>query len=85
MIKLEIDHTKCTTPFYCKKCLQVCPQAVFFVRETKVERFKETDPKVPGNYVLTTFYIDKCTGCGDCLTVCPVSALKIIPAEDANG
>ena len=85
MIKLQIDHTKCTTPYYCKKCLQICPQAVFMVRELKAEKFKETDPKVPGNYELSTFWIDKCTGCGDCIIHCPVSALKIIEPEGSNG
>ena len=27
--KIETDHAKCTVPFWCKKCLQSCPQLVF--------------------------------------------------------
>ena len=85
MLKIDIDKEKCTTPFYCKKCLQICPQAVFHVREDKVERYIENDPKVPGNYHLETFFIDKCTGCGDCVNICPVQALKIVLPEGSNG
>ncbi|MBW2324085.1 MAG: hypothetical protein JRF41_11325 [Deltaproteobacteria bacterium] len=35
---IEIDASKCTVPFDCKKCLQACPQAVFLVTAVKVER-----------------------------------------------
>jgi ferredoxin len=74
---IEIDVTKCTTPFACKACLQVCPQAVFGVHVVKVARGKETDPNDPGAYNLDTRFRDKCTGCMECLRVCPVDALKI--------
>ena len=43
---IQIDYSKCTTPFNCKKCLQVCPQAVFHVIAAKIEKFKETDKTV---------------------------------------
>lgn len=76
--KIEIDHTKCTVPFDCKKCLRICPQAIFQVHAIKVERFKETDKKETGAYRLAVFYLDHCTACGDCVGVCPVNALKVI-------
>lgn len=76
-LKIEIDATKCTTPFDCKKCLIACPQAIFQVHPVKVEKFKETDKKEPGAYMLTTFYLDKCIVCEDCIKVCPVDAIKI--------
>ena len=75
--KIEIDNSKCTTPFDCKKCLVACPQAIFEVFPVKVEKFKETDKKEPGSYALSTFYIDKCTICEDCIKVCPVGAITI--------
>jgi len=74
---IEIDHTKCTTPFDCKKCLQICPQAVFGVHAVKVDRGVETNPKEPGVYQLAVRYRDKCTVCNDCVNVCPTNALKI--------
>jgi len=80
--EIIIDHTKCTTPFDCKKCLRVCPQAVLQVYAVKVEKYKETDKKEPGAYRLMNFYIDKCTMCGDCIEVCPVDAIKILPPRE---
>ena len=46
--KIDIDHTKCTTPFDCKKCLQTCPQGVFWVLPVKNVKFRETDAQEPG-------------------------------------
>jgi NADH-quinone oxidoreductase subunit I len=77
MLKLEIDREKCQIPFDCKKCIVECPQMVFTVGAVKVEKFKETDPKEPGTYHLNAFYMDKCSGCGDCVAVCPEEAIKI--------
>ncbi len=82
--KIEIDHTKCTVPFDCKKCLRTCPQAIFQVNPIKVERFRETDKKEPGAYRLGVFYLDRCSACGDCVQVCPVNALKVVLPEQVG-
>lgn len=76
--KIEIDRSKCTVPFDCKRCLQICPQAVFDVRPIKMTRLVETDRKEPGAYQLFALYRDKCTGCDQCVVVCPVDALRVI-------
>lgn len=78
--KISIDHTKCTTPFDCKKCLLACPQGVFWVLPVKVVKFQETDKKEPGAWKLTVQYRAMCTGCGDCVEVCPVDALAVSSA-----
>ena len=75
--KIEIDHAKCTVPFLCKKCLQICPQAVFIVDAVKVERLRETDPRESGTFKLQTESLFKCTGCNQCIDVCPVDAITI--------
>ncbi len=77
--KIMIDLEKCTVPFLCKKCLQICPTAVFHVERdmSKEERLKEMDPRIDGNYVLSAPRIDKCSVCNRCLDVCPVDAIKI--------
>ena len=77
----EIDTTKCLTPFHCKKCQQICPQAVFRVTENKIEKGRETDPQEPGSYHLEALFLDKCSMCGDCVDVCPVGALKMVDPE----
>jgi len=76
---ITIDHEKCTVPFLCKKCLQICPEAVFNVERVlaKEERLKEMDPRIDGNYELTVERRDKCTVCNKCIEVCPVDAIKI--------
>ena len=75
--RIEIDHEKCTTPYACKKCLQICPQAVFAILTVKNEKFKETDENEPGAFRLRVAYGDKCTVCDECVKICPVGALKV--------
>jgi ferredoxin len=76
---ISIDLEKCTVPFLCKKCLQVCPQAVFHVTRimSKEKRLEEMDPRIDGNFVLFAPRRDKCTVCNLCLDVCPVDAITI--------
>ena len=75
--KIGIDHTKCITPFDCKKCLQYCPQGVFWVLPIKNVKFQETDSKEPGAWKLFVQYRLLCTGCNKCVEVCPVDAITI--------
>ena len=75
--QIEIDHEKCTTPYACKKCIQICPQAVFGIITAKMEKFKETDENEPGAYKLRVGYGDKCTVCNECVEVCPEEALRV--------
>ena len=76
---ITIDREKCTVPFLCKKCLQICPTAVLRVSRVmaKEERLKEMDPRIDGNYVLSAPRRDKCIMCDKCIDVCPVDAIKI--------
>ena len=74
---IQIDYEKCITPFECKKCLQVCGQSVFSVHAINVTKGRESNPKEPGMYALGTPHRDKCTGCNDCIEVCPVDAIAI--------
>ncbi len=77
--EITIDREKCTVPFLCKKCLQICPTAVFNVVSVtaREERLKEMDPRIDGNYELTILRRDKCRACNKCIEVCPVDAIKI--------
>jgi ferredoxin len=77
--RITIDLTKCTVPFLCKKCLQICPTAVFHVTRvmSKERRLQEMDPRIDGNYVIFAPRRDKCTVCNLCIDVCPVNAITI--------
>ncbi len=81
--RISIDHAKCTTPMACKKCMEVCPQAVFAAQVVKMAKYVETDVKEPGAYKLRALFQDKCVVCNDCLEVCPVNALTITLPEEA--
>ncbi len=74
---ITIDSQKCTVPFYCKKCLETCPTSVFMVAAIKVERGRETNPQEPGSFGIGAPFRDKCTGCNDCIEVCPEDAISI--------
>ncbi|MBI4308004.1 MAG: 4Fe-4S binding protein [Chloroflexi bacterium] len=75
--KIAIDASRCTTPFDCKRCLRICPQAVFCVFPRKQVRGQETNKQEAGSYELQAFYRDKCTACMKCVEVCPVQALAV--------
>ena len=75
--KIDIDHSKCTVPFWCKKCLQACPQLVFAVYCKQPERLKEADPREPGIYDLVPVRRYKCDSCNKCVEVCPENAITI--------
>jgi NADH-quinone oxidoreductase subunit I len=74
---IKIDQQRCLTPFACKRCIQVCPTAVFGVYETKMVRMEETDKYEPGTFRLRVIYRDKCSGCNQCVDVCPEHALSV--------
>ena len=81
---IDIDRKLCTTPFDCKRCIRLCPTAVFTVHALKNERGKETDKTVPGNYALAVSYRDQCTGCMKCVEICPVDALTVAMPQEAT-
>ncbi len=71
---ITIEKTKCPLPVECRKCLSLCPTAVFSLKVDKVEKFKETDAS---GYSLYAKYRAACTGCMDCVKVCPQGAITI--------
>ena len=76
-VKIKWIQSKCPTPFACKKCLQICPHAVFMVACMKQDRFKEADPNEPNAYIITPLYQSECVACNKCVEICPNDALKV--------
>jgi len=79
---ITVSHERCTVPFDCKKCLRICPTAVFTVHCVSQVRGAETDKQAASTYKLGISYRDRCTGCMRCVEVCPVDALTVsMPSE----
>ena len=75
--KITVDQTKCTVPFWCKKCFEACQNIVFSTYCRKPERLKEADPRQPGVYGMLAVRRDKCNLCNKCIDVCPENAITI--------
>ncbi|MEM2143099.1 MAG: 4Fe-4S binding protein [Candidatus Thorarchaeota archaeon] len=69
--QIRVDHGLCKDPRTCKKCLQICPQALFMCYSPDDV---SNDPKV---WRVDVAFVDLCTRCGDCVRVCPVGAITV--------
>jgi len=78
--QIGIDYNLCKDPLGCHKCLSVCPSVVFVCGPTKIWKGRETDRS---EYRIAGRYLDKCSGCGDCVKVCPIGAINLafLPRE----
>lgn len=56
----------------CRSCGDACPERAI--------RF----PPLLGRAALPVLSLEACTGCGDCLPVCPVAAIALPAAETAH-
>lgn len=72
--QLTVDLNLCRHPLECGLCLRTCPQAVFKTVPGQVYKFKETPEE---EYVLLPYYWMACTGCGECVKICPRGAIRI--------
>ena len=70
--KIAVDYEKCTDPLSCKKCMQVCPHALFICYSPDNE---SNDPDI---WRVDVAFTDLCTRCNDCIDICPRDAISII-------
>ena len=83
----EWDATKC---IQCNNCAFVCSHATirpFLLNEEEVKNAPaglvavDTKPKASQyKYTMSVTPLD-CMGCGECITVCPTAAIKMVPQE----
>jgi NAD-dependent dihydropyrimidine dehydrogenase PreA subunit len=74
LMEIHIDHDKCKLPVNCRKCLQICPQCVFKLHPTHIRRFVEIPPE---DWELHISFPDLCSGCMECVNICPERAIKV--------
>jgi len=74
LMEITIDHEKCKVPASCRKCLEVCPQAVFKMHLAKIEKYTEAEDK---DWHLDPWYWPSCSGCMECVKKCPLNAIKV--------
>ena len=72
---IVVNDDKCGNPLACRLCLLACPSHVLGLG-TDVPRvkFKETDPI---HFVVRGVRFQYCTGCMDCVRVCPRGAIQV--------
>jgi NADH-quinone oxidoreductase subunit I len=72
---ITIDDEKCKDPLSCRKCLVICPMHVLGLgTNVPTRKFQETDPE---HFIVRGVRLEKCTGCMDCVEVCPQNAIQV--------
>jgi NAD-dependent dihydropyrimidine dehydrogenase PreA subunit len=72
--EINIDQKLCQKPLVCAVCLSACPQAVFKATPANVYQFRETPDE---EYRVRPAYRVNCSGCGQCVELCPTRAISI--------
>jgi NAD-dependent dihydropyrimidine dehydrogenase PreA subunit len=72
---ITVDDKKCNDPLSCCKCLLVCPSHVLGLgTSVGPQKFQEIDTS---HFILRGVRFDKCTGCMECVEVCPKNAIQV--------
>ncbi len=76
-VRIDIDRQRCRfamfDPTGCKRCLEVCPTALFGV----VPAQKRIPGAAPISYRIEVTWPEQCIGCGACINACPHDAIRI--------
>jgi NAD-dependent dihydropyrimidine dehydrogenase PreA subunit len=78
--KITIDYSICgdgsrIDPRNCARCMRACKPAVFLLHQTiGAEEDNSFDPQ---KWRVTPLWPSLCTGCMQCVEVCPENAIKV--------
>ena len=64
----------CSQARDCRKCLEVCPAQVFII----APRIARAAGVFAGDWRITASLPSRCTGCGECVAVCPENAIQLV-------
>ena len=77
-VRIDIDRQRCRfamfDPTGCKRCLEVCPVALFGV----VPAEKRVPGTAPIRYRIEVTWPEQCNGCGACIKACSYNAIEIL-------
>ncbi|MFX1365255.1 MAG: 4Fe-4S binding protein [Promethearchaeota archaeon] len=78
-MKIKIKTKNCKDPNSCLKCLEVCIPGVFLrVPKKKFKTDFESQVKINEiNHRISVRFIDSCTLCMNCVSICPENAITI--------
>jgi len=72
---ITVDDEKCNAPLSCRKCILICPMhALGLGTSVAPRKFEEMAPK---DFILRGVRLEKCTGCMECVEVCPQNAIEV--------
>lgn len=83
-VQIKINYDRCRFSMYdpkgCKKCLQICPQAVLATQPLKRRDFSiPKEQRVePMHWKLVVSWDVLCTACNACVETCPEKAISVI-------
>ena len=72
-MKIRINSQACRDPLDCRVCLENCPERVFgtYPRQRRVPGVRA------GDWVIFPMFISQCTGCMECVNLCPETAISV--------
>jgi NAD-dependent dihydropyrimidine dehydrogenase PreA subunit len=72
-MKIRVDPEACRDALECRLCLERCPGKVFGV----YPRRRRAPGVAAGNWVAAAMLPSQCTGCMECVDLCPWHAIRV--------